>query len=678
METGSFSIQMIYLAIFIAMLPMFSFLVLTFLKKALSQKLATLAASTLQGIALLGTIWLMFKVLQTNEPLQSSLDWFRISTNIFSLRFYIDRVTAIMFFIVNLISFLVHIFSLEYMKEDQQKIKYFAYLDLFTFSMLGILLTANLIAIYVFWELVGLSSYLLIGFWHEKQKARQAAKKAFILNRIGDAGFLIGIITLYLVFATLDLKSIEISWLQAIENNYHLLLLAGFGIFCGAIGKSAQLPLSSWLPDAMEGPTPVSALIHAATMVAAGVYLLFRCSFLFLPEIDLVIASVGITTAFVAALTALSQTDIKKVLAYSTVSQLGYMVAAIGVGAAESGMFHLFTHAFFKAGLFLSAGAVIHAIHQSAHKSNVHIDAQDMRFMGGMYKKMPLVAICFALCASALAGLPLFSGFLSKDAILLGMWQFAAQEAGTYLYWLIPTLGFATALITAYYSARQVFLVFGGKNGWRGNTKIWEYLPELNLQIKWPLIILAAFSLFVGFSLNPFDAQKSWISTSSFNLDHGQSTGHSTVIILSASLATLGIFSGWMVYQTESWSLRQLISKKSFVYQFTNRFWFIDDALVDPAKRLLLSASNGLAKADNKIIDTAIDGFAILQVVLAHVLAWFDKNIVDGFIGLLTSFTHFIGNIIRKSPGKQVQSYVSWAVLTTLLIVIIAVLYLEM
>ena len=681
MGNSNFSIQIILIAIAIALLPLASFLITILFKKVLSQKKVGYIASILQALAFLSTIYIFQETLKANTAFETNLEWFRIGPNIFAIHFLIDGTSAFMFFIVNLISLLVHIFSLEYMKDDKNIDKYFAYLGLFTFSMLGILLTANIMVIYIFWELVGLSSYLLIGFWHDKPKARSAAKKAFILNRVGDAGFLIGIISLFALFSTLDLTTISLTFdSQVKEENYNLLLLAGFGIFCGAIGKSAQLPLSSWLPDAMEGPTPVSALIHAATMVAAGVYLLFRCAFLFLPEINLFIAIIGTTTAFVAAVTALSQTDIKKVLAYSTISQLGYMVSAVGVGAEESGMFHLFTHAFFKAGLFLSAGAVIHTLHLSAHKSNLHIDAQDMRTMGNLFKKMPVVAICFGICASALAGLPFFSGFLSKDAILLSMWNFAAENgatSGNTFYWLIPFFGLFTALLTAFYSFRQVLLVFGGKDGWRGKIEIWESIPKPNFKIKLPLLVLSSLSIFIIFALNPFNAEASWVFSKVLSPNTTEHSAHFIVVTFSAVLAITGVATAWLVYQTKTLRLNHIIADNSFAFKLTNKFWFIDDFLVNPTKRLLLLSSQKLAVSDTKVINAIVDGFAILQVVFAHVLAWLDKNIVDGFISLLTKFTRLLGNILRKSPGQQVQSYVSWAVFTTLIIVLLAVLYLE-
>lgn len=638
--------------------------------KSFGGKLAVM----LQGTTFTFTCILLYSTFY-QLPIEFAFDWFSIKETTITINILIDKVSALMMFTVNLVALLVYIFSLEYMRADKNLNRYFAYLGLFVLSMTGILVTRNLVAIYIFWELVGLSSYLLIGFWRQKPTAISAAKKAFIMNRVGDVGFLIGLLTLFMLFKTFDLD--EIKQLLStntvfINENYNWMLLAGFGIFCAAIGKSAQPPLSSWLPDAMEGPTPVSALIHAATMVAAGVYLLYRCTFIFLPEINLLITFVGATTAFVAAISALSQTDIKNVLAFSTISQLGYMVCAVGTGSPESGIFHLFTHAFFKAGLFLSAGAIIHALHKAAKKANLLIDTQDMRSMGGMFQKLPLIAYCYIICALALAGLPFFSGFLSKDAILLSMWQFASEKQQLQ-YWIIPLLGFVTALITAFYIGRQIFMIFGGTTGWRGNPTIWTHLNAEQITIKLPLIVLASLSLFIVFSFNPFSTDQSWLF-SIVQQNPSNESGHFIVGVISAFLAISGIVLAWLVYHKASLRLNQLFKKNQLIYRLSYHFWYLDELLVLPAKKGATVIGKFMAYTDKNLIDKTVDGFGIFQVVLAHVAAWFDKYIVDGIVGLLTWLTNAFGNILRKSPGNQLQSYVSWAVFTTLLMVLLFVL----
>lgn len=423
----------------------------------------------------------------------------------------IDNLTVIMLAMVTLISLLVHLYSTGYMHGETYYGRFFAYLGIFTFSMLGIVLSDNLFSIYIFWELVGLSSYLLIGFYFHKDSAADAQKKAFLTNRVGDIGMWLGILILYSQFHTFGYEEI-FEHIRAGE--FHMsqawLTAAGILLFMGCVGKSAQFPLHVWLPDAMEGPTPVSALIHAATMVAAGVYFVGRIFPILTPDALMVIAFVGAVTAFMAATIAITQHDIKRVLAYSTVSQLGYMVLGLGVGAYSAGLFHLLTHAFFKACLFLGSGAIIHAMHHE----------QDMRWMGGLWKKMPWTFATFTIATLALAGLPLSSGFMSKDAILAGALGYAEVEGGG-LFYLIPVLGFFSAMLTAFYMGRQVWLVFFGQSrthlkpadphhhddhGHEGHHEVHEVAWNMRL----PLVILATLSVFAVYSPDPLDGAKGW------------------------------------------------------------------------------------------------------------------------------------------------------------------------
>jgi NADH-quinone oxidoreductase subunit L len=386
-------------------------------------------------------------------------DWFSLASHSFRAGLWADPTAALMAVLVTGVSLLVQVFSVGYMRGEPRYGWYFACLGLFTFAMLGVVLADNLFLLYAFWELVGFSSYLLIGFCFTRPEAAVAARNAFFLNRLGDVGFLFALLLVFGLFGSSDLRFLNHEAL--LPRNTSWSLVVGLGIFCGTVAKSAQFPLQLWLPGAMAGPTPVSALIHAATMVAAGVFLLLRAFPLLDETVLAVIAAVGAVTAFMGAVAALSQTDIKRVLAFSTISQLGYMVMAVGVGAPGAAMLHLVTHAFFKAGLFLCAGSVIHALHGAGHHAHAAFDAQDMRLMGGLRRKLPVTFACYTLCGLALAGLPLFSGFLSKDAVLAATLDWAAGT-GNGAAGVVPLLGFGSALLTAVYVGRQLLLVFAG------------------------------------------------------------------------------------------------------------------------------------------------------------------------------------------------------------------------
>ncbi len=398
----------------------------------------------------------------------------------------ITPLSQTMLIVVTGVGLLVHIYSLGYMHEDRDMARYFAGLSLFMFSMLGIVLADNFVMIFIFWELVGVSSFLLIGHWYERPSAANAANKAFLVNRIGDFGFMIGILMLWAITGQVDFARLQDTLLAfgnvpGSHQQFHFYLFwATLMVFCGPMGKSAQVPLHVWLPDAMEGPTPVSALIHAATMVAAGVYLLVKMSFLLaiVPGAGVVIGWFGIITSVLAALMATQQSDIKRVLAYSTLSQLGYMVCASGLLAGEAAMFHLFTHAFFKALLFLGAGAIIHALHHE----------QDMWKMGGLRTKMPITFWTFLIGTLALMGCPGFSGFFSKDAILVAM----AQKQP-----IMCVLGLFTAFLTAFYMARLFTVVFLNKP----TTKEVDHAHEVPAVMSLPLMVLAVPAIIAGYGI---------------------------------------------------------------------------------------------------------------------------------------------------------------------------------
>ena len=409
----------------------------------------------------------------------------------------VDNLTVVMLFVVTLVSFLVHLYSCGYMHGEERYNRFFAYLGLFSFSMLGLCISSNLLILFMFWELVGVCSYFLIGFYFEKKSAQNAAIKAFMTTRLGDVGFLVGIMIIAAFAGTLDFEGIFASVKSAESGPWSgdgmwWLTAAGIGLFLGALGKSAQFPLHVWLPDAMEGPTPVSALIHAATMVVAGVYLVARMfPFLAGPgyftgdfysgDVLFYIALVGGFTAFFAATIAFVQTDIKKVLAYSTISQLGYMFLGLGVGSVSAGIFHLFTHAFFKALLFLGAGSVIHAVHSN-----------EMKDMGGLRKKLPITSITFLIGTLAIAGLPYLSGFHSKEAILGNAWAAAGQMGGTWLHYLPFAFGILTAGMTAFYMFRLYFKTFEGKPQ---NEHAFDHAHESPWTMTVPLCVLAVLSI---------------------------------------------------------------------------------------------------------------------------------------------------------------------------------------
>ena len=510
--------NLIQLSIIVLLLPLLSFVLLIFFNRRLPRNGDFLAVGFL-GATFAVSAWIFWNVIVVGYDPAFKLVWnfnwidFGDVPGVGPLQIkmgiLIDNLTAIMLAMVSLISLLVHIYSTGYMSGDKYYGRYFAYLGIFTFSMLGIVLSDNLFSIYIFWELVGLSSYLLIGFFFEKQSAADAQKKAFLTNRVGDIGMWLGILILYSQFHTFGYEEI---YEHIKAGDFHMsqawLTAAGILLFMGCVGKSAQFPLHVWLPDAMEGPTPVSALIHAATMVAAGVYFVARIFVILTVDALHFIAFTGAITAFMAATIAITQHDIKRVLAYSTVSQLGYMVLALGVGAYSAALFHLLTHAFFKACLFLGSGAIIHAMHHE----------QDMRWMGGLSKKMPWTFVTFTVATLALAGLPLTSGFMSKDAILAGALGFAEVEGGG-IYYLIPVLGFFSAMLTAFYMGRQIWLVFFGKS--RTHLKPADEhhghddhghheVHEVSWAMRMPLVVLAALSVFAVFSPDPLDGAKGW------------------------------------------------------------------------------------------------------------------------------------------------------------------------
>jgi len=422
-------------------------------------------------------------------------DWMVVGRLELAFQFQVDQLSMVMMLVITGIGSLIHLFSVGYMRADAGYARYFSYLNLFVAFMLILVLGSNLPVLFIGWEGVGLCSYLLIGFWYQEKANADAGKKAFIVNRIGDFGVLVAMFVLWWALGTLEFSEIAELAPNALAVGGGIVTLITMALFVGCTGKSAQIPLYTWLPDAMAGPTPVSALIHAATMVTAGVYLVARTSVLFAmaPTTSMVVAGVGALTAVFAATIGLRQYDIKKVLAYSTVSQLGYMFLAVGTGAYVAGVFHLVTHAFFKALLFLGSGSVIHAMHHALHATHSHADPQDMRNMGGLKRYMPWTYGLMMIATLAIAGIPIFSGFFSKDEILAFAFARAADAPIWYLFW---GMGLAAALMTAFYMARLMSMTFLGQN--RTGATEQQHLHEAPWIMTGPLLVLGILSLLGG------------------------------------------------------------------------------------------------------------------------------------------------------------------------------------
>lgn len=568
--------------------------------------IAHLASTASAFVTFVISCLLLGKTAEINVP------WIHIGDLQIDIGIILDELSTGMMIVVTGVGLLVHIFSLAYMKDDSAKARYFTGLSLFMFSMTGIVLASNFIMTFMFWELVGLSSYLLIGHWYQKDSAADAAKKAFLTNRIGDFGFMIGILMLWGITGTLAFSEMK----PPAEISAGVLGAAILCVFCGAVGKSAQLPLHVWLPDAMEGPTPVSALIHAATMVAAGVYMLFRVQFhlgeaAFAGFTGTTIAWVGGITSLAAALMATQQNDIKRILAYSTLSQLGYMVMAVGLLAGEAGMFHLFTHAWFKALLFLGSGAIIYACHHE----------QDIWKMGGLLKKMPITAATFAIGTAALIAVPyVTSGFWSKEEILI-----AALKHNPYLF----AIAVVVAFLTAFYMTRAFVVTFLGKSRSENAGHAHEVGP-----LMWiPLAILAVLAIFSGYSFvsGPLSAIRP--------------PHESNMVALIASVTTLvlGVAIGFFLYRGRE---KDPVS----IPLFRNRFYL--DAIYE----------KGLVRFFQ-------DGFAA-------VVHFFDEFLINGLlVGGLSRLVETFGNLFRKLQSGNLQAYAFTFGLGVLLVIYFTVFY---
>jgi NADH-quinone oxidoreductase subunit L len=606
----------------------------------------------------------------------SEFTWITLGSTSIKLGMLLDNLSVIMIFTVTLISLLVHIYSVAYMKGDTRYSRYFAYLGLFTFSMTGIVFTHNFLMMYIFWELVGVSSYLLIGFWYEKKSASDAGKKAFLVNRIGDLGMFVGILILFFTYDSFSFDTI-FSQLSAGVLPFGTetgLTIAGLLIFCGAVGKSAQFPLHVWLPDAMEGPTPVSALIHAATMVAAGVYLVVRVFGMLTGDALFIIALIGALSAFIPATIALTQKDIKRVLAYSTVSQLGYMIMALGVGAFTFAFMHLITHAFFKACLFLGSGSVIQAMHHE----------QDITKMGGLRKKLPYTYYTFLIATLALSGIPLTSGFLSKDGILAGATAYASLTG----HWLFPVVGFLVAMLTAFYMFRLIILTFHLKPV---DQHKFDHAHESPKLMVIPLVVLAALSFFIWFTPNPINPDagaflSDWIKAPEISvpenarydfmneMNAGENINHEIVysekyteamhdahypaMIISLIVALSGIGLAFLFYQYKKVNVDKLAKTFKPLYDLSYNKWYFDEIYNASIVGGTLVLSRMLAWFDNKVIDGIVNGSASVTKAFSRFSGKFDNVVVDGLVNFMAYLSAFVGLIFRKFQTGKVQTYI--------------------
>jgi len=611
-------INLIYLTV---LLPLAGFLINgIFGPKIKNEKVIGIIGSGAIGLSFLIAAGAFLQTLglpvEERQHIVSLFTWMKAGGLNVGFSYQVDQLSLIMALIVTGVGFIIHVYSIGYMHGDKSFWRFFAYMNLFIFAMMNLILGDNFVLLFLGWEGVGLCSYLLIGFWYdrkfEKSTTSDAAKKAFIVNRIGDFGFLLGMFLIYMTFGSLNFNEVftRANILGVHESVYTLIALF---LFIGATGKSAQIPLFVWLPDAMSGPTPVSALIHAATMVTAGVYMVARCSIIFVsaPAVMTLVAVIGIFTALFAASIGIVQNDIKKVLAYSTISQLGYMFLALGVGAFSAGIFHVMTHAFFKALLFLGAGSVIHAMHEH----------QDIQEFGGLKKYMPKTAMTFLIASLAISGIPPLSGFFSKDEIL---WMSFAN--GSFILWLI---GAITALMTAFYMFRLYFLTFEGKERFKHDIHPHESPSVMTIPLM-ILAFLAAIGGFIGipalFSGEGGNMFEGWLAPVFENAErklalYGTHSAGSeiTLMVISVVLAVSGIWLARNIYLKKPAIAERVSNRFKGLYNLLWNKYFIDEvydaAIVNP---IVKSSETVLWKfTDTRIIDGLVNGTASLINIIS-------------------------------------------------------------
>ena len=696
-------------ALAVLLLPLLSYLLLFFFGEKLPRRGDWL------GIGILGVCWVLawrifFHFWNHDTPIEQSWNWITIGDFSIDFGILLDGMSAVMLVVVTTVSFLVHLFSSGYMWGDRRYARYFAFLGWFTFSMLGIVLSNSVFFLYVFWELVGVASYVLIGFFFHKNSAANANKKAFLVNRVGDFGFFLGILIFFTAIGSFHYGTL-FDGVAGGAVSGSLLTWAGILLFFGCVGKSAQVPLHVWLPDAMEGPTPVSALIHAATMVAAGVYMTARLFPLFSPDALLFIAYTGGITAIFAATIAIVQTDIKRGLAYSTISQLGYMVMSVGVGGVMAGMFHLTTHAFFKACLFLGSGAVIHAMHHE----------QDMRNMGGLRRKMPITFAAFLMSTIAISGVPPFSGFWSKDAILAAALAFGMENPAHYAPFVMALVA---AAITAFYMFRIVFLTFTGEP--RDREK-YDHAHEVDWRMASPLVVLGLLAVFSGglpglgwfdrFVEDPAVAQAGHdirleladdafeepapgsedphvvdthegttppaptrteeAATHAADPDEAHATAgehggehagghaehdihhvaHGRAMVMSVIAASLGILLSWLTYGRRWIKSAGALAAFPGVHRWLSNKYFVDEFYNGVIVAGVLKCTAFAAAFDRVVVDGIVNGFGYLTRGVAAISGGTDKWFVDGLVNAVGRLLNDIGAWVGSWQTGRVQNY---------------------
>ncbi len=576
----------------------------------------------------------------------------------------LDPLSSVMILVVTGVGFLIHLYSVGYMAHEGGYYRFFGYLNLFMFSMLTLVLGNNLLLLFVGWEGVGLCSYLLIGFFFLKKSASDAGKKAFVVNRVGDAGFLLGIFLASTVLGTIRFTDhglegvskfagmIDVLRSGAFHSGEAVLTAMAILFFIGATGKSAQIPLYTWLPDAMEGPTPVSALIHAATMVTAGVYMVTRMNALYqlAPDAMLTVAVIGGLTAFYAATMGLVQNDIKRVLAYSTISQLGYMFLALGVGAFTAGIFHLMTHAFFKALLFLGSGSVIHALSGE----------QDMQKMGALWSKIPTTARTFLVASLAIAGIPPLAGFFSKDEIL---WRTFTREESS-IYKVLYVVALVTAGMTAFYIFRLVFLTFFGKS--RVEHDVEHHIHESTHWMCLPLRILAVLSIVGGMiGISHFSLFEFWLEpvvapvhAAAGAAEVGWTMGEAGMMLISVFVAVGGIWLAYYIYLEREGLADQLAARWKGLYELVFHKYYMDEVYDSLFVNRTVDLATALGDFDRGVVDgLGVDGSASATRMTSRLSMWWDRWIVDGLVNLSGTIVRFASYPVRVLQTGLVQSY---------------------
>ena len=646
------------------------------IQKSMGKGAIGLIACTPVVIAFGLSVWAFF-ILTGLEPekrflIDNLYRWIDLGSLKVDMAFMIDPLSAIMILVVTGVGGLIHIYATGYMHDDNAFWRFFAYLNLFTAAMLTLVLGDSLLLLFVGWEGVGLCSYALIGFWYTDHANARAGNKAFIVNRVGDFGFVLGMFLLFWSFdaqghGTLTFREM-IKWAPALKDmviwGMPVATVATLFLFVGATGKSAQIPLFVWLPDAMAGPTPVSALIHAATMVTAGVYMTARMNVFFsmAPDTLKVIAVIGLATALVAATIALTQYDIKKVLAYSTVSQLGYMFIGLGVGGYAAAVFHLMTHAFFKACLFLGAGSVIHAMHHE----------QDMRKMGGLKQWMPITFATFFISVLAIAGFPPFAGFFSKDEIL---WLAASGD-----HWGIWAVALCGAGLTAFYMFRQLFMTFYGKC--RADHHTQEHLHESPSVMTMPLVVLAAGAVLAGFIGLPAVLGGSQFGHWLEPVIHGHAEEHGSqamewgLMALSVGVASFGALIAYFMYRRESLSPAIFADLAGgFFYRLFDRKWYVDEIYQFLFVNGTLLLARVLSLFDQYVIDGIVNGAASLTRFISWLNGLFDNYIIDGIVNAIANITFWLGNKFRRVQTGNINSYLYGILIAIAVVIIIKIRY---